>query len=184
MNYVIDDILRKHQSGERLKHLFFWGHTPAKDGQITKSCFSQWWECNFEIDGITYRNAEQFMMAEKARVFNDSTIREQILQSTHPKQAKDLGRQVSGFSKDIWENERYDIVKRGNLAKFSQNNDLKEFILNTGSRVLVEASPVDKIWGIGLSADDKDIENPLMWQGLNLLGFALMEVRDELMRMN
>ena len=73
-------------------------------------------------------------------------------------------------------------MKRGNLAKFSQNAELKEFLLNTDNRVLVEASPVDKIWGIGLAVDDKNIENPLMWQGLILLGFALMEVRDDLMR--
>jgi len=180
MNYTLEKIQEKYQAGERLKYIFFWGHTPAKDGQVTKSCFSQWWECDFEIDGVIYRNAEQFMMAEKARIFNDQLIREQILQSTHPKQAKDLGRKVAGFDEDIWKNERYDIVKRGNLAKFSQNAELKGFLLNTGNRVLIEASPVDKIWGIGLAVDDKDVENPFAWQGLNLLGFALMEVRNEL----
>ena len=180
MKYNIDDIRKKYQSNERLKYLFFWSHRPSKDGQITKNCLSQWWECDFEVDGTLYRSAEQFMMAEKARLFGDLLIREQIFQSKHPKQAKELGRKVSGFKQDIWINERYDIVKRGNLAKFSQNAELKEFLLKTGNRVLVEASPVDKIWGIGLSADDKDIENPHKWQGLNLLGFALMEVRDEL----
>ena len=179
--YTVKTMQKKQETDEQLKYLFFWGHTPAKNGEITKSCLSQWWASEFEIDGINYRSAEQFMMAEKARIFNDNKTRDLILSSTHPKQAKDLGRKVMGFDEEIWRNERYNIVKRGNFAKFSQDERLKEFLLQTGNRVLVEASPVDKIWGIGMAVDDKNVENPHMWRGLNLLGFALMDVRDELL---
>jgi len=180
MKYTVEEIQKKHETDERLKYLFFWGHTPAKNGEITKSCLSQWWESEFEIDGITYQSAEQFMMSEKARFFNDRKSRDLILESSHPKQAKDLGRKVVGFDEEIWKNERYNIVKRGNFAKFSQDERLKEFLLQTGNRILVEASPVDHIWGIGMAVDDKDVENPLKWRGLNLLGFALMDVREGL----
>ena len=122
------------------------------------------------------------MMAEKAKLFGDSEARDKILQSKHPKQAKELGRMVLGFQDDVWTEKRSEIVVDGNRAKFLQNEDLKEFLIQTRNRILVEASPVDKIWGIGLAEDDLNIENPLKWKGLNLLGFALMEVRDELIK--
>lgn len=120
-------------------------------------------------------------MAEKAKLFGDDQIRKQILGSKHAKQVKSLGRMVSGFKEDIWSEKCFDIVKRGNMAKFSQNKELYEFLVNTKQRILVEASPVDKIWGIGLAKDADNIENPLTWRGKNLLGFTLMEVRDELL---
>ncbi|MBC1548312.1 NADAR family protein, partial [Listeria sp. FSL L7-1435] len=163
-----------------LKYIFFWGHQPAEDGKISKSCFSQWWICSFKVDGVEYNCAEQFMMAEKAKLFNDMEMREKILAAKHPKQAKDFGRLISGFQEDIWLKNRFNIVMRANQAKFSQNEELKKFLMQTKIRILVEASPVDKIWGIGMAADNKNVENPLYWKGLNLLGFALMAVRDEL----
>jgi ribA/ribD-fused uncharacterized protein len=119
------------------------------------------------------------MMAEKAKLFGDHHVREKILQTKHPKEAKNLGRTVSGFQEEIWIKHRCDIVKRGNVAKFSQNNDLKDFLLQTKDAILVEASPNDNIWGVGLAANDPKIKNPNQWQGLNLLGFLLMEIRDE-----
>lgn len=120
------------------------------------------------------------MMAEKAKLFNDMEMREKILAAKHPKQAKDFGRLIRGFQEDIWLENRFNIVMRANQAKFSQNEELKKFLMQTKNRVLVEASPVDKIWGIGMATDNKNVENPLYWKGLNLLGFALMAVRDEL----
>lgn len=120
------------------------------------------------------------MMAQKALLFNDKTIFEQIIQSKHPKQAKELGRKVANFDEKVWNEHRFEIVVNGNLAKFSQDERLKAFLLSTGNRVLVEASPVDKIWGVGLEKDDEKIANPLNWNGLNLLGFALMVVREKL----
>ncbi|EGQ77772.1 NADAR family protein, partial [Neisseria macacae] len=148
--------------------------------EIDKAVFSQWYPAPFEIDGIRYATAEHYMMAEKARLFGADDIRRQIIASAHPKQAKDLGKQVIGFKNDIWNARRFDIVCEGNRAKFIQHPDLKRFLLGTGSRILVEASPVDAIWGIGLAQDDPRAQNPLQWRGLNLLGFALMKVRDEL----
>ena len=93
---------------------------------------------------------------------------------------KALGRGVRGFEEPIWRQNRSSIVIEGNYAKFSQSAALREFLVGTKHRVLVEASPVDKIWGIGLGADDPHAENPLEWRGLNLLGFALMDVRERL----
>ncbi|WP_319939330.1 NADAR family protein [Xenorhabdus littoralis] len=93
---------------------------------------------------------------------------------------KTFGREIGGFNQSIWDEYRLKIVIEGNLAKFSQNKSLAEFLLNTGDKILVEASPVDRIWGIGLSEDASNIQNPLTWDGLNLLGFALMAVREKL----
>ncbi|EMD5068270.1 NADAR family protein [Listeria monocytogenes] len=180
MDYTLEKIQHKYRKDEKLKYIFFWGHQPAEDGKISKSCFSQWWICSFKVDGVEYNCAEQFMMAEKAKLFNDMEMREKILAAKHPKQAKDFGRLIRGFQEDIWLKNRFNIVMRANLAKFSQNEELKKFLMQTKKRILVEASPVDKIWGIGMAADNKNVENPLYWKGLNLLGFALMAVRDEL----
>ena len=120
------------------------------------------------------------MMAEKARLFGDEQILSKILTANSPGLAKALGRKVKGFIPKIWDEHCFNIVINGNYAKFSQNSKLTDFILSTKQRILVEASPVDKIWGIGLSQDDPNIENPLMWRGKNLLGFALMNVRQQL----
>lgn len=180
MKYNNENITKRFQDGEQLKFLFFWGHQPNKDGSIGKGCFSQWWESSFEIDSITYKTAEHFMMAEKARLFNDNEILEEIIKTNNPHDAKKLGRKVKNFIPKIWDEKKYEIVKRGNMAKFSQNNDLKTYLLNTKQRIIVEASPVDRIWGIGMSQDNVRINNPMHWKGDNLLGYALMEVRDAL----
>jgi len=160
--------------------LFFWGHQPNKDGSISKTCFSQWWLSSFEVDKVTYKTAEHWMMAKKAELFNDKEVLEKIIKANSPAEAKKLGREVKNYDDKLWLANRYEIVKQGNYHKFSQNIDLKMFLLNTKDRVLVEASPVDPIWGIGMASDHKDVMNPEKWKGLNLLGFALMEVRDEL----
>lgn len=173
-------LLKKHQEEERLKYLFFWGHTPAKEGTTNKSCLSQWWQSPFIVEGIEYKSTEHYMMAGKAKLFNDTEMLEEILKAQSPAEAKKLGRKVRGFTEKDWLENRYEIVKQGNLHKFSQDEEMKTFLKNTQNRVLVEASPYDKIWGIGLTKDAKNVENPETWRGLNLLGFALMEVRDEL----
>jgi ribA/ribD-fused uncharacterized protein len=174
MKYTIENINTEN------KFLFFWGHQPSKDGIITKTCFSQWWLSSFTVEGIEYKSAEHWMMAKKAALFNDFNILEKIIQSKTPAEAKKLGREVKNYNDEIWMKNRFQIVKEGNLHKFSQHKDLKAFLLNTKERILVEASPVDPIWGIGMASDHKDVNNPKKWRGLNLLGFALMEVRDEL----
>jgi ribA/ribD-fused uncharacterized protein len=175
----LDELLAAISAGLVPKWCFFWGHAPAQDGSITKSCLSQWWEgYPFVLDGITYATAEHWMMAEKARLFGDDETRAKILAAAHPHAAKKLGRQVKGFDENLWCSARWDIVTRGNAAKFGQYTELGEFLLATGDRILVEASPHDHIWGIGLAATDALAEKPAEWRGLNLLGFALMAVRD------
>ena len=172
-----DSLLRAVRCGERPRYLFFWGHQPLPGGEIGKPCLSQWWSAPFVVENQRYATAEHFMMAEKARLFGDEEIRSLILKAASPSATKRLGRAVRGFDTQQWEEARFGIVVRGNQAKFGQNPDLGAFLLGTGDRVLVEASPVDRIWGIGLSADDPRAEDPEQWRGLNLLGFALMEVR-------
>jgi ribA/ribD-fused uncharacterized protein len=172
-----EELVAAVRGGLRPKYLFFWGHQPLPNGELGKSCFSQWWAARFQIDDHIYASAEHFMMAEKARLFNDEDNRLKILQTSSPKTAKQIGRQVRGFNEHTWEQNRFRLVIEGNLAKFTQNPELGKFLLRTGDKVLVEASPRDKIWGIGLAADDERSQNPELWRGLNLLGFALMEVR-------
>ncbi|WNO10874.1 NADAR family protein [Teredinibacter sp. KSP-S5-2] len=163
----------------KAKYIFFWGHQETS-GKVTKSCFSQWYESSFEIERVKYQTAEHFMMAEKARLFGDAKLESKIIAASNPGEAKALGRSVANFSESLWNEKRFNIVVQANLAKFRQNPSLQEFLLNTGDRILVEASPVDKIWGIGLAQDSPHIDNPFKWKGLNLLGYALMEVRSQL----
>ncbi len=177
MKYTIDWIIGEYKN-KRPKYIFFWGHRPNKDGSIGQSCLSQWWEAPFQKDDIVFNTAEHWMMHQKAILFKDDEIAEKILQADTPAEAKKLGRQVRNFEQKIWERDRFDIVSEGNMLKFSQHEELAHYLRKTNSRILVEASPVDTIWGIGKSKDDPGIENPETWEGLNLLGFALMEVRD------
>ncbi|MBB3639156.1 NADAR family protein [Variovorax atrisoli] len=165
--------------GHRPEYLLFWGHQAPKTG-VNKSCFSQWFEAAFKVDGVSYRTAEHFMMAGKARLFGDDEVYERILAARTPAEAKKLGREIRGFDEAAWVAARLDIVTQGNIAKFSQNAELGAFLLGTGHQVLVEASPVDPIWGIGLAANDPLAQDPREWKGLNLLGFALMAAREVL----
>ena len=122
------------------------------------------------------------MMYQKAKLFGDESAASKLLSASNPGEAKAIGREVVGFDESKWVNHRFAIVVKANFEKFSQNIELKEFLLGTNERVLVEASPVDKIWGIGLAEDHTSVENPNLWKGKNLLGFALMEVRDQLIQ--
>jgi ribA/ribD-fused uncharacterized protein len=175
-----DDLLQAVRSGFRPRYLFFWGHRPLPNDRIGNPCFSQWWAAEFSVDDVRYPTAEHFMMAEKARLFHDEEVRTQILQTRTPKAAKELGRQVRNFDEEVWADARFRLVVEGNVAKFSQNRELGDYLLGTRDRVLVEASPSDRIWGIGLAADSVEALNPELWRGLNLLGFALMEARQRL----
>lgn len=173
----VDELLAQITTGWQPKYLFFWGHQPSGNSPVGKWCLSQWFPSSFVVDNVEYPTAEHFMMAEKARLFGDESTLRQILQAPHPGAAKALGRQVQGFDESLWVQQRFDIVVRGNLAKFAQDKVLKSYLLNTEDKVLVEASPTDTIWGIGLAADDRQVDNPTQWRGANLLGFALMKVR-------
>ncbi|MHA3049673.1 NADAR family protein [Acinetobacter sp. ANC 4639] len=173
----LDNLMLAQQQGYKFKYIYFWGHTPKDPNTVDKSCFSQWYPSAFELDGIRYVTAEHYMMAQKAKLFHDDAIFEKILQVEHPNQAKKLGRLVQNYDEKIWLAHRFQIVVQGNIAKFAQHAALKDFLLTTEDRILVEASPVDKIWGIGLAQDHEKAQYPEQWQGLNLLGFALMQAR-------
>lgn len=166
--------------GEKVKYLLFWGHRPRPDGRIGASCLSQWWPSPFTVDGVDYASAEHWMMAGKARLFGDAEAAGRAVAAKSPAEAKKVGRLVRGFDEAVWERERYGLVVAGSVHKFGQDPELRAFLRNTGDRVLVEASPLDRIWGIGLAADDPRAADPSAWRGLNLLGFALMEARERL----
>lgn len=117
------------------------------------------------------------MMAEKARLFHDDVRLDQILRSKSPREQKALGRQVADFDEAVWNRVCRDIVYRGNLARFTQDERLAARLRATGDKTIVEASPKDFIWGIGLSADDPAAQDPSQWPGANWLGIALMQVR-------
>jgi ribA/ribD-fused uncharacterized protein len=173
----IADLLDGLAAKKRYKYVFFWGESPKRDGSVDKSCLSQWYGASFTVDGVRYSTAEHWMMASKARLFGDEESAEKAIKAGHPQQAKSIGRTVRGFDTEIWLRHRFGLVAEGNVHKFGQNEPLLDFLLGTGDRVLVEASPVDRIWGIGLSATDDRAEHPAQWRGLNLLGFALMQAR-------
>ncbi|MBJ6761754.1 NADAR family protein [Myxococcaceae bacterium JPH2] len=158
--------------GKARKFTFFW-----REG----SPFSQWHPSRFVVEGKTYGCAEQYMMAGKARLFGDAEHEAAILASGSPKRHKALGRKVRGFDAARWEQERERIVYEGNRAKFTQDPTLLATLLKTAGTELVEASPLDRIWGVGLSEEDPRIQDPSRWRGLNLLGKVLTQLRDDLL---
>jgi ribA/ribD-fused uncharacterized protein len=174
----LEALLAEVRRGGRPKYLFFWGHKAGAPGTVGKECLSQWWPAPFEVEGQRYATAEHFMMAEKARLFGDEAARARILEARSPAAAKRLGREVRPFDERTWATARSRIVETGSFEKFRQNPPLAAFLGGTAERVLVEASPVDRIWGIGLPAGDPHAGDPERWRGLNLLGFALMTARE------
>lgn len=167
-------------AGHLVDFLLFWGHTPKSPGAVDKSCLSQWFPASFVIDGITYQTAEHFMMAEKARLFRDEDALRVILEAPTPADAKKAGRAVRNYEDKAWGRARSLSVVKGNLAKFDQNAALGAFLKSTGESILVECSPRDRIWGIGMGASNPDARIPSKWRGQNLLGFALVAARAEL----
>jgi len=138
---------------------------------------SQWFRCEFTIDRIRYNCAEQYMMAEKARFFENTRIETSIMKAVNPKVQKALGRKIKDFDPVKWGKVARDIVYKGNYAKFFQNPTLRTLLLSTGDSTLVEASPYDAIWGIGIALGDPKVNDPTKWNGTNWLGEVLMKVR-------
>jgi ribA/ribD-fused uncharacterized protein len=176
----IDDLVARAARGERVKYLPFWGHRPRTDGRLGSNCLSQWWPSPFTVGPVTYASAEHWMMAGKARLFGDAEAEREAVAASSPAAAKKVGRQVRDFDDSVWVRERFALVVEGSVHKFGQDPALRAYLLSTGERVLVEASPLDRIWGIGLARDDPRTADPGTWLGLNLLGFALMEARERL----
>lgn len=154
-------------TNESERFTFFWGGP-----------FSQWHPVGFTVAGVNYWTAEQYMMAMKARKFGDIQTEKRILASRNPREQKSLGRQVANFDAIVWATVARDIVYNGNYAKFTQNLNLLATLIDTRGTTLVEASPHDCIWGIGLSLDHPDRLDRTKWRGTNWLGEVLMKVRD------
>lgn len=182
----VADLVRLVEGGERVKYAFFWGHQPQADASVGAGCFSQWWPSAFSVegvdgvDGVEFATAEHYMMHRKALLFDDAEAAVKVLTVRHPSAAKAVGRTVRGFDEEVWARHRFGIVTDASVAKFSSDAALRAYLLGTGDRVLVEASPRDRIWGIGMGAGNEKASSPARWQGLNLLGFALMQARDAL----
>ena len=174
------ELNQRVSAGWRPKFVLFWGHQAAENDRLGHECFSQWYPAPFEVEGMRFPTAEHYMMWRKARLFEDDQTAAAVLAAGSPAAAKKLGRAVRNFSEEVWVQQRFQIVVRASVAKFGRNSELRAYLLGTKDRVLVEASPVDRVWGIGLDAMSEHAKNPLLWRGLNLLGFALMQARTEL----
>ena len=151
-------------------------HNPEEE----KGFLSNWYISKFEVAGRVFSSMEQFMMYQKAICFGDESVAEQILKTDDVARIKELGRMVSGYNENIWNGMRQLIVYEGLVAKFSQNEELKERLLQTGDALLVECAAHDRIWGIGLSMKDERRFDISQWRGKNLLGYALMMVRNKI----
>jgi len=166
--------MKRNTAGKMMttdRFVFFWNGWP-----------SQWFASAFVVESVTYCCAEQFMMAEKARIFGDVEAERAILATRVPAKQKAIGRKVRGFDEAVWNSVCRGIAYRGNFARFEQNAQLAGALLATGERTIVEASPRDRVWGVGLAKGDPRVLTPSRWLGSNWLGVALMQVRDELLR--
>ncbi|KAF6809713.1 hypothetical protein CSOJ01_06768 [Colletotrichum sojae] len=158
--------------------IYFWRET-GYEGYL-----SQWWTSHpftfhpssSSSSPITFKTAEHYMMHAKALLFSDPDVALDILKASHPRKVKALGRRVKNFDEEQWNEERERVVREGNLLKFRASDELRQKLLDTGERELVEASPMDRIWGIGFSPERAPGSDRRRW-GLNLLGKVLMEVR-------
>lgn len=180
--YSAAAIAEEQAAGIERETVYFWGHHSRRE-TVGGECLSQWYKAGFNVGHLTYCCMEQYMMSKKALLFGDEETNRKIMASEEPGEIKRLGRSVAGFDEKLWEQFRVPIVLTGNYYKFSQLPRLRNFLLNTGEALLVEASPLDTVWGIGMDAAKAAALPARCWNGCNLLGFSLMEVRDELQRL-
>ena len=177
LNKII--LSRLIKQGSFKEFLFFWKHT-SRSNKIGPHVLSQWYESPFKENNVVYNTAEHYMMAKKAELFDDKISLNLILNNPSPEYAKKIGRGVKSFNVKVWNRHKIDIVTQGSILKFSQNLDLKKYLLSTNNKILVEASPYDPYWGIGMRSNDRYAKHPSRWKGENLLGFCLMNVRKKL----
>jgi len=170
-NFQFDSLLTKEYLSNYNDFYFFWE---------TTSPFSQWHKCSFVAYGLTFVTAEQYMMFQKALLFNDFDIAQKILDTSNSRKQKELGRQVSNFDDMVWKANCKRIVYDANKYKFLQNESLNKDLLNTANTLLVEASPDDSIWGIGLNEDDIRAKDFTTWKGSNWLGYVLTLLKDDI----
>ncbi len=164
-------------SANNPKYIFFW-----KPDQPYGWC-SNWHDSPFTINDTIYQTSEHYMMAKKATLMGDQAMTQRIIDCDHPKNAQALGRKIKNWNENLWIDNRERIMDEALTAKFTSHPDLRKLLIDTNPKILVEASPVDKIWGIGLSPDQAyKTPEPTHWKGLNLLGQSLMRVRQQLLQ--
>jgi ribA/ribD-fused uncharacterized protein len=181
MRYHLSWLTDKFDNGESLEYIFFSGHSAAASKTsklVGEFILSQWFPSTFTVNHVVYKTAGHWMMARKAFLFRDMESYNKILNADRIEEAQTFGRNIKGFDELKWMEWRYEIVREGNFHKFNQGKKLRAYLLNTGNAIIAEANPADEIWGIGLKSDSRLAKNPYTWNGQNLLGFALMEVRD------
>ncbi|MBP5154991.1 MAG: NADAR family protein [Clostridia bacterium] len=163
-------------SGREADAVFF--HDPAgPNGHL-----SNWYPSAFELDGTRFSSAEQYIMYRKCMIFGDEEAARAVLSADDPSKQQEIGRKAKGYVGSVWAGMRQTVAFEGLLAKFSRNEELKQKLLDTGDAYLVECAGSDKIWACGIRIDDDRRFNASDWEGQNLLGFALMQVRKELNR--
>jgi hypothetical protein len=180
MRYHLSWLTDKFDKGESLRFVFFWGHTNKTTKPVGEFVLSQWYYAPFSVNEIVYKTAAHWMMARKAILFGDRETFKKIINTDRPEEVRALSKSIKGFDDLRWSEWKYEVVKEGNFHKFHQHKKLRAFLLSTEEAILAEANPVDEVWGIGLTQDSALAKDPYAWNGLNLLGFALMEVREYL----
>lgn len=154
-------------------HVYFWN-----------GIYSNWYPCKIydEFSKLNFENTEQAFMWYKANLFKDDEVKKQIELTGNPKLVKQLGRQIKNYDDVIWNEARFGWMLAVNLMKFSQHQYLRQALIETGTRTMVEASPLDKVWGVGLDENNPLILDERNWQGQNLLGKVLMRVRESIQK--
>lgn len=175
----VEALVAAVSAGHSFEYLCFYGHTNTS-GLVNASCLSNFYPAQFELDGLRWPSSEHYMMHSKAALFGDTVRMGQIRKAPTCADAKKLGRKVTPYGDASWAAHRYEAVRRACEAKFGQHADLRAFLVGTGDAILVEAAPRDTVWGIGLGAKNDAARDPRQWRGSNLLGFALMDVREAL----
>ena len=176
--YNLKWLTDKFDQGQPIDYIFFRKHESGDNDVTGKFVLNQWFHSPFKVDEVEYQMATQWMMAHKALLFEDHNAFGKIVKARNIDEVRQFGREIQGFDETKWNNEKFGIVKTGNIHKFNQNPELLEFLLSTNNTVIAEANPFDSIWGIGMAEDESNVNNPYAWNGSNLLGFALMETRD------
>lgn len=180
--YIETSLKKLNLDPNDINLVFFWKPYPKEKGTIDASCCCQWWRSRFKHEGVYFKTAEHAMMYGKAKLFNDQKAMKAILEEDKPHVAKSIGRQVENFDNEQWDDYSYDLVRDLNYQKFNQDPRLKRWLLGLpDNTLLVEASPYDRIWGIGLEdLGQPEISDYRNWVGLNKLGFAVTEVMQRL----
>ena len=180
MRYHLTWLIDKFDKGQSPGIIFFSDHSKKQSSPYGEHMFSQWYPSPFSVNEIVYKSAGHWMMARKALLFGDRKAFKRIIEADRLEEVRIVSHMVNNFDEATWSERKYDIVREGNFHKFNQGKKLRERLLNTGTAILAEANPADNVWGIGLSQDSRNAKDPYAWKGLNLLGFALMEIREYL----